>query len=480
MRDLPDPGALTGLDPLLAEAVLLLRASAVSDPAPGAIWPNEGTAGSDLDAVPNETGEYRIAPAWCGPGDGLPAVRFFTGVVNETDPDLAGRSLLSTPDHADLTLTAGMFLAGQFKAVPEAGPPNVDQALWIAKLNNAGDGVVWQMGQTTDDSKIRFSPGGFTGAPFDLGPADTVPLYETVEFAVSAVAATGLVRAYVRDDTDPDVTIGGRGWRIVDEVDTAGAGTITDSTGDVQLGVCEGFIGWAEVYEWNGTTATLRASFDPTIDCDGTERTGDTITNTVTPGRDWTVGDWATVIDASTPGWLCVGTVDGAVFTVDDHPAINIGTDSATIAFRVEIRDIADTDPEAFIWAKKVTGALGGGGVGWQLIDIKVTAFSADFGGFVADDGAGSLGFAAAAHWTAGEHLFVMVVDRDAGDLVFYLDGTAVATGSAADAGDLGNAAAMVFGAPDPRTQIILRDVGQWDRALSDAEIESLSTLMGA
>lgn len=95
---LPSLSAFEGLDPLLAEAVLLLRASEFNGDA-GDDWRNEGTGGSALDAVADGEPAYVTSPE--------PGFEFADG--SSGTPDVG--PFYSVPDHALIDPGAGSFTA---------------------------------------------------------------------------------------------------------------------------------------------------------------------------------------------------------------------------------------------------------------------------------------------------------------------------------------------------------------------------------
>lgn len=433
-------GGFGGLPALLAEFDVLLRASQFTGP-DGGDWPNEGTYAADATAntLPADA-DALTQPAFFGPGDGLPAIRFYGPLVTET-----GESEMTAP-HASATVpTTGFFVCGKGRAIrnaagdPDYGGPGVAQFDWMLAKKGVliDDDANLALGVRVSDGAIYVGWWG-TDGDFDkhehwLGSG--VDVYEANEVAGSLVCDDGdgnhVVTVYVRDESGRDLTVNGRGWRIVDSVTVEGVTDIrNDSTLDWQAGDGKGWFSYAEWYDW--PAATLALSCHPDEDATAWDGEADTFT---TDGATWTLGANSLIVDASRKGFAGGpgGNSGTAEFLVAHNAAIDPSTGDFCWFVHGAWGPVSDADPSDFrnIMAKK-TGTIGGGGSGVEAIDYGTTG---GVGIAVATGGAPSL---SGATWTPGEHLLVFNCHRDTDELDVWVDGIKVDTLDVSGFADLG------------------------------------------
>lgn len=483
------------LHPLLAEAVVCLRASSVDagNYSDGDDWPNEGTSG--VDAAPNALdpeSDLITQPAYFHDGDGLPAVRFFSPMVAD---DEEGSGQANAPHASAEVPTAGFFICGKGRAVaPAHGVDNYQgsgepQYHWV--LTKKGvlieDDHNLNLGVRDADGAIWVGWWG-TAEEFDnhehfLGSG--LDVYKTNEVAGSLVCDDGdghhVVTAYVRDDADPDLTVGGKGWRIVDQEVVDGTTDIRDDPElDWQAFDGRGFFSYVEWYSWDGTTATPILACRPSTDATPGSGPGDTFQ---TGGVTWTLGATTAVVDATDPGFCSGAALGYGRFTVADHAALKPGTGDFTEWFLVvPTFSPAEDDNTPIVHMGKVDGVPGAGGVGWMFQDLTVPMFGLAGLNFVFSDGTNTslVTGAVPEDWVGNPHL--VVLRRVGGTGSVFIDGepfgtaiAATATGSLDNVGDL----ILLDGAPTASIQIG-RSYGHYDRALTDTEItETLPAALG-
>jgi len=425
MRDLPVPSSTRA--EVLAGAVWHIDADA------GPSGANLGTA-AGLDA----TGAFATIPAdaWAG-------TRLVGYAERDTDydtdegwfTDLDVSATFSVPPHADNN-PDGRW--AEMLHIPVDGGGNITEYVEFAVVFRDAGGLA---------VGVDFESGDETGGPYwtsDQGLADVNPPavpYQLGDWSVGVPEVT--VRLQIVAATGA-VTLKVDGVTVC--TDTIGECALTQPTdGDtVQVG------GFTYVVPLAAVTLLDGIDGDPLIAWES----GD---------AGWTVANGGS-FDGAAPSaaWFFAG--DGEVVTVADDPALDVAADaSATWAFWFTQPNVADVDGEAFTLADRTAGNYGADADGFRLIDIKIAAFSADFAGALVGDGA-NFGFAVGAHWSAGPHLAVLVVDRDTDVATLYVDGASHAT-----------ADISAVGAIDPAANLTLavaahHAAAKWDRALTAHE----------
>lgn len=420
-----------GLDPLLAEAVLLLRASEYSG---SGAWLNEGTAGAVLDAT----------------------VAFVDGSVEKAAGfDGLESNAATCPDAADLDLTTGFCVAvdmdvdwqpalpQQILAKPRTGDATTDDCYAVGYDNAGHPFVEWY--DTTDG---HVTPSFITGngATADVTFADGYARRQLV-FEWLSTAQGYTARVYSGTPEAPTL--------LSEIVNTSvGAQTIEASTDGLR--VADPVLG-----------AVYRVRLYDSL--------GGTLLRDFYPDRDYVSGVTMTSGGPEAETWSNVMVTDDASFltaTVPDDAALDVAADAdATWAFRFTQPNVANVDGEAFIVATRKTGAMGVDGDGFRLGDIKIAAFGLDFAGAVVGDGADQ-GFVVGAHWAAGEHTAVLTVDRATDIATLYIDGASHATADISAVGALDPAADLTLGSAFHHA------AAKWDRALTPTEVAALGTLL--
>lgn len=426
--DLVVPPGRASIDPLLAEAVWWIDASDAPDGA------NLGTAGSDLDGM---------GVLWLGDGE------------IAAGPYTSEAAAATCPDANDLDLTAGFCVAvdvttdwrpsipQQILAKPRTGDPDTEDAYAVGFDSNGVLFVEWH-----DGTGGHNGPGFVTGNGADVTYTNPDGVARR-QFVYEFVADNGLggwtARLYTGTPEDRTLV-------STMENTTDGAQSIVTSTADLRVGdPCNGLIHRVRLYD----------------ELDGT------LLRDFHPAEDWTSG---TTMTSSATGevWSSVSAVEGPAFgalTVPDDSALDIAADaSATLAFWFTQPNVANVDGEVYRLALREEGTIGAGGTGLVLIDIKIAAFASDFAGAAVSDGTNT-GFALGAHWSAGTHVAILVINRDTDVATLYIDGASHATADISAVGAIDPAADLVLGVGAHRS------AAKWDRVLDVDEMEHLEAL---
>lgn len=219
------PAAGDALDPLLAEAVLLLRASSLtSDWEPGDGWPNEGTLGDTHDAI-QDGGPDQVSAAWV------------EGGVEMGDETNNG---YSTGEYGLAFPVSGFDFSGDFTVALDFTPDVVPQnaLLYIDMQDNIlgqAGGVGWSLGDITEFT------GGNT-ALIDDNEGATFPTdWNGIIWPTSSGRQLWVMRVdrtegmqLFKDGTNPGTPAGG--GSAGDPADLTGIGDVTPATGPGRLG----------------------------------------------------------------------------------------------------------------------------------------------------------------------------------------------------------------------------------------------------
>lgn len=446
----PTVGAFSGLSPLLGSHAVVLQASTFTG-SDGDDWPNGGTL-RDNPGVPNSLDPLDSAVSQPAFYDLQDSVRFYHPL---TTANFDG--ILTAPSSAAAVPTSGFFACGKGRAIAPAGgiDPFEDtgepQFPWSLTTKGITAGAPGTEEMETQHLNVGIRPSdgavliGWWGndGDFDehreyLDPAEPFDVYEDVEIAGSLLCNDGagnhVATAYIRDDDNPDLTANGRGWRIVATETIAGTTSLRSTDGG-HWGACigRGFHDYVEWYDWNGTTATLILSCHPDAAGLGPGDTFDT------DGVTWTLGDGSATVEG-------VGFGSGAFsgqgrIQVEDHASLHPGTNAFTAW--VWITPTAQAVPDEFtpvIYIDKLSGVLGGGGIGWQFQNLTVPGFGLAGLNFAFSDGTGlSLTSGAVPEdWVGNPHL--VVLKRVGGVGSVWIDGVPFGTSLASGAtGSLSN-----------------------------------------
>jgi hypothetical protein len=420
-------GAGPSVDPLLAEAVWLLRASTGTGE-------NEGTAGAVLDAA-----------AVCMDGSVELAAGFVGGEANAaTCPDAAALDLTTGfVVWVDMTADWQPAIPQQILAKPRTGDATTNDCYAVG-FDNAGHPFV----EWYDNTDGHVAPAFIT----DNGATSTVTFAagaarRQIGFEWLSTAQGYTARFYT--GTPESHT-------LVSEIvnTTVGAQTIETSTDNLRIGDPV-------------TGAIYRVRLYGTL--------GGALLRDFYPDRDYVSG--TTMTAGTGEVWSGVLTDDDALFvsaTVPDDSALDVAADAdASWAFRFTQNNVANVDGELFVLANRDTGNMGVNGVGFRLLDIKVAAYSSDFAGVVVGDGT-DFGFGVGSHWAAGTHTVVVTIDRDTDLMNVYVDGAA----NGASPVDI-----SAVGALDPAADLTLgaafhHAAAKWDRVLTADEIAALPYLL--
>lgn len=476
------------LDPLLAEAVLLLR---VSQGAEGEVWANEGT-GSGLAASPTSPNYTATeAPPLLDPDHGaLQAVSFSTGTTSFTTPDSAALDLTGPVDIRWACRAIGDATGGGtaffHRIVDKWLGPADETSCYGAGITLVDDGnlvaACYATWTAPLDPVTPDLPGGLTAGAYAWGEHRVV-----LETGLEGDPAgrgwtyTNRLTSYVRDDADPDdVTDDGKGWRQIVNTDprhavdaqgrtvaeggeTIGPGLQT-GTGPLVFMRGQGVAGYCEVYD--GIDGTLVADCNPARDATH----GATSWVSGTTGETWTAQGGARVFDGSRPAFACSKF---AYYSIADDPLLDFdATDDFTVAAVVRP---AASDAAFSIYCAKSTGQPGApGGVGYALAQAASVGGEA---GLIFD---GDPSLAASANATATDLKVVAVtVDRSAAEVTHWLDATPDATpGDTTAVGSLVNAGPTLIGADmGTNCPALVEAVAVWGRVLTAGEVAHLSDL---
>lgn len=472
----PDDGSLISLpglggpstDPLLAEAVLLLRAGQLNPDSydDGDSVPNEGTGGSALNGV-GTVGKAHLTRA---DDPDVFAVHVDTNVLQS----------FTTPDSAGLSIVGDIDLRARFRAIGDAeagGTEDHSQVIGKIKSANSGDS-----GYDETDYGLSvgladpFTPGEVTLTWFDSSNVQhSVPSTGAAldPYAWNELKATLDVDNGAGGHTVTFYTKASGSWvQIGSPVITAGTTDIRNGTGPLTAACFSTMVEYAEVR--SGIDGTLAANFQAT-DATSPSGSGDTWTATTT-GETWTVKLGAAVMPRPTDQGFIGG--QRAYISVPDAAAVDIGATDWTIAARIYVPAIADANGDTFVYFSKRSGTPGQGGTGWEFADLKIDAFSIDGAGAVAADGGGGMGDTALAisntGWTTGWHTVAFTFTWG-GNLVTYVDGTARGSASLGSVGSIDTSTAILLGDITPH---IWTSHVQWDRVLTADELAALPYLL--
>lgn len=432
------------LDPLLAEALVLLRASEYVG---SGDWINEGTAGGDAVGTPVAS-DNDVPPVWFSPDDGMGSgLRGLSVRTNEAD---ALSSLFSTPDSVALDITGDITLRARFMLIPPAF--DAPEGVIIRKTVGTGNAdyvnSVWSL-VLDENGDLRFNFNTNQNAAVTAGLSN----YGYHDVAMDYDSATGDVRAFIADP-DGDLDIDGDSFTLIGTNTALSGAALDTSDGPLTFMIAKGFGALAQVFTGRvGETMVKVAEFDST-DASGQ---GDQSWAAGT-GETWTAGIDSWIIDPDPAGWwMFPSSAAGAAstFTVADDPAIDLGTSDGTIALWITPTAVATANFSFWIYAQKASGTFGSGGVGWVFEDFKFDGAGLDgFGPLVSDGTDLAIGLHNAS-WTANAgHLAVTTLDRD-GSLTSYVDGVSRATSSMTAGpgaiGDISTSTGIVIGsAPQP------------------------------
>lgn len=463
----------SGLDPLLAEALVMLRASSFTG-APGDDWVNEGTAGGDAVAAPTAAADNDVPPVWYSPADGMgTALRGLSIRTNEGD---AARALFSTPDAAALDITGDITLRARFQLIPAAF--DAPQGVIIRKTIGTADAEylfsVWSL-VIDENGDLRFNFNEDQNAEVAAGLSN----YGLHDVAMDYDSATGDVRAFVAAPAGA-YTIDGDTFDLVGTNTSLTGAAIETSTGPLTFMIAKGWGLLAQVFTGRvGETMVKVAEFDP----EDSGGLGDT-SWTAGTGETWTAEGDSWIVDPTSAGWWLSPAGAGgfgaeASFTVADDPAIDLGTGDGTIVFKASPTAIATANFSFWVYASKATGTVGSGGVGWVIEDFKFDGAGLDGFGVIASDGTDTTLALHNASWTVAEHLCVITFDRD-GSATLYIDGVSRATGSMTATpgavGDISTSTGIILNDSVPNA-FGLHAFGLWDRLLTSDEVTRISTL---
>lgn len=489
----PVPGGLSlaspALDPLLAEAQILLRSSKVIADTwrSGDVPTNEGSAAITTTSVPTVDGSS-MGPVLLDPGDGAyQAIHF-----NTFSP--AG---FSTPDSVAIDIAGDLDLRARGKAINDSSigdlenrvaflaritnltsDPGYDDLSYELSIHTTGAdastvGLIW-----VDTSNVQHALSSDVAQPLD--PYEFNEVRATLDVDNGAGGHTA--NFYVRDDADPDVTTTDlKGWRLLRTVTAAGVTDIRDTSGPLVAAAFPSIVTYAEAYD--GIDGTRAVNFDP-ADAAGWKLPTGTWTAAGT-GETWTARAEAYVVPVAHVGWLNSTeqvSASHAAFSIADTAAIDLGLTDATLVLLATVQNVANTNFESLSYVNKSSGPVGQGGTGWGIRDVQVAPVSVNGAGFLGSDGAHTVSTLgnAASRWTAARHLIVITLDRD-GSATVYVDDMATPLNSAsmATVGDLSTATALVLGG-DVNAPHLLEAYAQWGRLLDAGERARIATLLGA
>lgn len=401
------------------------------------------------------------------PGDGITrAVSLFTNEAG--DGTTSTGSYLWTDDPA-IAVTGDIDIRTSCEAIDDVTNNGVvPQTVKVAKY--LGDVV-----NTFDYMLSVLNDGGANlsfGANAAVVPA-SLDQYDGTALRVTRVAATGVVSAYLEDDSGAVTTADGRRWTLLG-TDTEATGALPDTANAIlTFMVGKGHGGWCQVYD--GIDGTLVVDLDIDRDAIAGLSSGDTFTDGT--GNLWTLNEFCGTFACDRPAWIAGSpgeSVDGP-FTVADADALDIDTGDFTVAMLYEPSTLA-SGPADFrpLFFKANPATIGSTGVGWGFVDYSPLGGV----GFALNDGTGLA--SAFGAWTAGErHLLVATGDRD-GNLRLFIDDMATpaaTTDISARAGTLANALDVTASNPDPS---LLGAAVKWGRVLTPDELAQLPGLLGA
>lgn len=455
------------LDPLLAEAVLLLRASQfIGDN--GDDWPNEGTAGGVAEASPAVAANNDVPPVWYSPDDGMgTALRGLSIRTNEGD---AARALFSTPDAAALDITGDITLRARLQMIPAAF--DAPQGVIIRKTLGTDDAEylfsVWSL-VIDENGDLRFNFNEDQNAEVPAGLSN----YGLHDVAMDYDSATGDVRAFVAAEGG-EHTIDGDTFDLIGTNTSLSGAALDTSTGPLTFMIAKGWGLLAQVFTGRvGETMVKVAEFDP----EDSGGLGDT-SWVASTGETWTAEGDSWIVDPTSAGWwLSPAGAPGfgakSRFTVADDPAIDLGVGDGTIMFKASPIALATANFSFWVYASKRSGEIGSGGVGWAFEDSKFDGAGIDGFGIFASDGTNVSAAVHNASWTVAEHLVVITFDRD-GSATLYVDGVARATGSMTGGpgavGDISTSTGIILNDAVP-SAFGLHAFGLWTRLLTETEV---------
>lgn len=471
----------SGLDPLLAEALVMLRARHWTGTA-GDNWDNEGTLGATGDAVPQTA--LGSADSDAGPPSYFNRDMFdqryvmFSGAINEGDGD---PSLASTPDSASISITGDIVMRVKGRGVP-GWYGSANQAVLMRKANGADllvqdydlniedDGDV-RLGWIQADTTVKGLSWTNVFEDLYVGPYDLL-----ADLDVDNGAGGHTARLWQQDDAG-SVSFAGTTWTLVSAQTGSGTTDIRDTSGVLAVGITKGWFEKAQVWSGKvGSNPTLVADFDPS-DSAGEN---DPSWASAATGETWTVSylDHTGVIDTATPGFVVGGaTANVHGWKITDADSLDFGTTTdGTVVVKVRNFEIADTNGEQFAWANKQTGSFGApGSAGWVIEDLKIPAPPLDFLYAGATEGTDTAAPVTNAH-TTGSNLAVLTMDRD-GNATFYLNGTSVGTPAAMSAvGSISTATDIIIGGWGGMLGVV-ESFALYNRVLTADEVTRISTL---
>lgn len=445
------------LDPLLAEAVLLLRASRYAG---SGDWPNEGT-GADVAPDPGDFGgpflldhdgtDYLWHPGW----------------ADETiRADASG-----LPSGTDVWVFRLDFDPDRSVCITGLGASHVS-------VGNDADGLAVKVGFEADgDVTLAWSEDGAAVVNM-LTVSDGHEPTGRQRRAITFDPVTGTMsvwsQALGEDFTDePGVD---PSWVLVgSEVNAGGATTVAATVGDVETGLVAGVSG-----EWSGGSAQFGGRLYR-LAVSGAGMAGAVDTGEGLAG----IGGWTfRRATPETPSYSVqvvternVAFGNNSRFLLPSAIGDALGAASFTLALRyLTYSDVASGSDGAMVIASGAAGNVFDTSPGFILLYLNGP------GGLIAlvNSGGGPMAVTHAVPSVGDWHLLVVRVDRGSDELEVFVDGASVGTADISALGDISWAGdVMSIGAQPGLAGGTFGSSHHaiWDRVLTDAEITDLGAI---